>query len=134
MNTQTASPWIYKITRSIPEIWYIAILSVITFSFIYDAIGREWQDSSMLFSLLLVSCIGLLVKQIFQRRNWISIILGIIFGAVSLFMLGALFSEYSEFPDKTVSNAVQLIIGGGLLIGTSLILAVAMWLRGILKP
>ena len=48
-------------------------------------------------------------------------------------MIGALLSEYGEFPTGAEPNAIKMIIIGGTLVGTSLILALKMWYQGVLN-
>ena len=65
--------------------------------------------------------------------GWISSLLGFLLSLASLYMIGALLSEYGEFPTGAEPNAIKMIIIGGTLVGTSLILALKMWYQGVLN-
>lgn len=130
MSAFVLSPQMRTIAHSISEIWYIIIFSVITWDINYSLIKKGWDTSSFLSLLFFALLIALLIKQIFRRTGWISLLFGFIFSFVSLYMIGALLSEYSEFPTGTESNAIWMLIVGGTLFGISLILGIRMCQQG----
>ena len=76
---------------------------------------------------------ALLIKQIFQKTGWISLLFGFFLSFASLYMIGALLSEYREFPTGTEPNAILMLTVGGPLFGISLILALKMCYQGVLN-
>ena len=96
-------------------------------------IVKEFDNFTFVLTLFFTIAIGLLIKQLFQKTGWISSLLGFLLSLASLYMIGALLSEYGEFPTGAEPNAIKMIIIGGTLVGTSLILALKMWYQGVLN-
>ncbi len=57
--------------------------------------------------------------------------MGILFLMCSLFFSLSLISELREFPSITESNAIQLLLGGVIIVGGSLVMSIWMMLRGL---
>lgn len=130
MSTLASKSWFKRVIGSIPEIWYITLLSIFTLELAYQQLNNGWHNVSFIF-ILMTLCIGLLIKQLFRKSGWIGFVLGSLFSIISFFFLLAMLSEFNEFPQKTAPNALKLIIVGGIFIGTSLFLSVSMWIKGI---
>lgn len=130
MSTLASKSWFKRVIGSIPEIWYITLLSIITSDLAYQQLSKGWDGANFII-ILMTLCIGLLVKQLFWETGWIGFVLGSLFIIISLYFLFAVLFEFNEFPQKTAPDALKLIIVGGILIGTSLFLSVKMWIKGI---
>lgn len=130
MSTLASKSWFKRVIGSIPEIWYITLLSIITSDLVYYQLSKGWDGANFII-ILMTLCIGLLVKQLFWETGWIGFVLGSLFIIISLYFLFAMLFEFNEFPQKTAPDALKLIIVGGILIGTSLFLSVKMWIKGI---
>ncbi|WP_288735885.1 hypothetical protein [uncultured Parabacteroides sp.] len=133
MSTLASNPRIRKMIHSISEIWFIIILSFPAWSMTSYLIVKEFDNFTFVLTLFFTIAIGLLIKQLFQKTGWISSLLGFLLSLASLYMIGALLSEYGEFPTGAEPNAIKMIIIGGTLVGTSLILALKMWYQGVLN-
>lgn len=131
MSTLASKSWFKRVIRSIPEIWYIILLSIITSDLVYYQLSKGWHGASFIIILIITLCIGLLVKQLFRKSGWIGFVLGSLFSIISFYFLLAMLSEFNEYPQKTAPNALELITVGGILFGTSLFLSVKMWIKGI---
>ena len=57
--------------------------------------------------------------------------MGILFLMCSLFFSLSLFSELREFLSITEPNAIQLLLGGVIIVGGSLVMSMWMMLRGL---
>lgn len=120
MSTLILNPKITDVFRLLPEIWYVILLAL----YLWD------RHLSILFCVSAI-CLVLLIKQIFRKNGWISLILGFTFSFVSFWMIGASLSEYHEFPTERESEATRFIILWITVFGTSLILAIRMFYIGI---
>lgn len=132
MSTLASNPRIRKMIHSISEIWFIIILSGITWD-INSSLITKGDTSRFISFLLFTFLIVLLIKQIFQKTGWVSLLLGFLLSFASLYMIGALLSEYSEFPTGREPNAILMITVGGVIFGISLILGIRMCLQGAHK-
>lgn len=133
MSTLASNPRISKMIHSISEIWFIIILSFPAWDINSSLITKGWDTSHFIVSLLFALLIVLLIKQIFQKTGWISLLFGFLLSFASLYMIGALLSEYSEFPTGTEPNAILMLTVGGGIFGISLILGIRMCLQGAHK-
>ena len=133
MSTLASNPRISKMIHSISEIWFIIILSFPAWDINSSLITKGWDTSHFIVSLLFALLIVLLIKQIFQKTEWISLLFGFLLSFASLYMIGALLSEYSEFPTGTEPNAILMLTVGGGIFGISLILGIRMCLQGAHK-
>lgn len=120
MSTLILNPKITDVFRLLPEIWYVILLAL----YLWD------RHLSILFCVSTI-CLVLLIKQIFHKNGWISLMLGFIFSFASFWMIGASLSEYQEFPTESESEATRFIILWITVFGTSLILAIRMFYLGI---
>lgn len=131
MGTLVSNPGIIKVLRSLPEIWYITLFTLLGGSNILNVFSFGWNSVNGVTTLLSLAIVVLLVVQLFKKLVWSRFLLGALFTFGSLFMFIALLSEYSEFPLGTEPNAINLIIGGILVIGPSFLLAGKMLIRGV---
>lgn len=133
MNASTVNFQMKKVVCFLPEIWY-TLFCISSIAGTGSYLFRTGWNTFNVISLLLFSCIaGLLIRQFFKTNGWISFIMGFLFTLGSCYMSLALLSEYREFPLGTEPRAISLITFGGLLIGTSLVLAIWMLIKGIRK-
>ena len=133
MSTLASNPRIKKMIHSISEIWFIIILSFPAWDINSSLITKGWDTSHFIASLLFALLMALLIKQIFQKTGWISLLFGFFLSFASLYTIGALLSEYREFPTGTEPNAILMLTVGGPLFGISLILALKMCYQGVLN-
>ena len=133
MSTLASNPRISKMLHSISEIWFIIILSIPAWSMIRYLIIKEFDNFTFVLTLFFTIAIGLLIKQIFQKTGWISLLVGFLLSFASLYMIGALLSEYNEFSTGREPNAILMLTVGGTLFGISLILALEMCYQGVLN-
>ena len=131
MGTLVSNPRIIKVLRSLPEIWYITLFILLGGSNFLNVFSFGWNSVNGVTTLLSLAIVVLLVVQLFKELVWSRFLLGALFTFGSLFMFIALLSEYSEFPLGTEPNAINLIIGGILVIGPSFLLAGKMLIRGV---
>lgn len=124
MNT-TTFPKFKSLLHSLPEIWYILLL--------ITGIVSCLQTVNSIITLFSVAILALLIKQLFYKNTKLSIVFGALLSIGAFYMLMAMLSEYSEFQDKNDPKAIQLLMGGCLICGTSLILSIQMLVQGIRK-
>lgn len=131
MSTWISNPKIVNVFRFLPEIWYLILFAFYLWDQIcYITVNENWDRLFSISYLLVVICIGLLIKQISHKNGWISLMLGIIFTFASFWMIGASISEYKEFPTEGEFEATSFIILWTTVFGTSLILAIRMFYLG----
>ena len=90
-----------------------------------------WHTVGIEFREFLLSVTGILVKQLIRWNGAISVFMGILFLMCSLFFSLSLFSELREFSSITEPNAIQLLLGGVIIVGGSLVMSMWMMLRGL---
>lgn len=125
MNLATTRPWIKNIIHSLPEIWYILLLLA--------WLVPGMRIGNTVITVLSLGVLFLLTKQLFRKSGWVSMLLGFFLTLGSFILFMAMLSEYNQFPVKNTSGAFELLLGGGLLIGTSFIFSVQMLIGGIRK-
>ena len=108
MSTLASNPRISKMLHSISEIWFIIILSIPAWSMIRYLIIKEFDNFTFVLTLFFTIAIDLLIKQIFQKTGWISLLVGFLLSFASLYMIGALLSEYNEFSTGREPNAILM--------------------------
>ncbi|RGN31606.1 hypothetical protein [Bacteroides oleiciplenus] len=120
----------FNILRSLPEMWYIALIGgYLLFSTYNWIIGKGTDGLLIPVSFLVV--LGLLIRLLIRRSRVLGGIISSVFALCSVYMLFALFSEFSEFPVVN-GQAIELIVVGGILIGGSLTAAITMLKRAII--
>ncbi len=130
MNILIIKIWSKRFIDSLPEIWYIILFALLTCSN-FHSLSASWHIVNIfmiLFSLIIVT---LLIMQLFKKILWSRLLLGLLFTLGSIYMFLALLSEYMEFPTKTDTEAIQLIVAGSILIGASFLLGGKMLLYGL---
>ena len=85
--------------QQLPEIYFIILAILAGYS------------PPLHFNPVFIAVAGILVAQVIYRSRISGLVLGIVFFAVNLYFLGALFSEFREFNEMTPA-AKQLIYGG----------------------
>ena len=118
-----------KLLSSAPDFWFLAILLLGWGDSIAAALSGKWSTVDMVLGLALLTVTVLLIKQLFNRKVGISFILGFIFLIGSIVLSMALVSELSEFTVLSEPRAIQLLLGGILLVGSSLAMSVMMMIR-----
>ncbi len=132
MKTSIAINYLKKFFHSLPEIWYIILFSILTYSNIHIQLNEgNWHSGNTYTVSFCVAVIALLIIQLLKKNTWSRILLGVVFSFGSLLTFFPLLSEYSEFPLGIEPGALQLIIVGSLLIGISFLLAGKMLLKGL---
>lgn len=125
MNKLTIKTSLQKAWTFLPEICITIIVLLIFINSLSVLFSQE--SSSMSYYIigvefiLLVSCIG----QFFWKNIVISIIHSMLFGWSSIYMMLAVFSEYSEFPMGD-PEGIRLLVVGLLLFGILAIIAFVM--------
>lgn len=119
----------FNILRSLPEVWYIALIGGYLLFSTYSWIIGKGIDG-LLIPVFFLVVLGLLIRLLIRRSRVLGGIIGSVFALCSVYMLFALFSEFSEFPVVN-GQAVELIVVGGILIGGSLTAAITMLKRAI---
>lgn len=136
MNSSIPMNYLKKFFHTLPEVWYIMLFTILAHSNIRFLLNRgDWNSGNMFMIIFCAAMITLLVIQLMKKNiwsQWSRVVFGMLFTLCSLYMSFALLSEYLEFPNGTESGAIQLLAGGSLLTGTSLLLAVKMLLKGLL--
>lgn len=94
-----------SLLTNLPEIFFIGLGGAWLLENLYSS-------SHVNYVALLV--IWLLFLQLIYKNRLTGIIYGNILGLFSLYMLGAVYSEFSEFETITVNAIMLLVIGGGI--------------------
>ena len=118
-----------KLLSSAPDFWFLAILLLGWVDSIAAALSGKWSTVDMVLGVALLTVTALLIKQLFNRKVGISFVLGFIFLIGSIVLSMALVSELSEFTVLSEPRAIQLLLGGILLVGSSLAMSVMMMIR-----
>lgn len=98
----------FKFSKNIPELLF-AVLTIVLI------IGDG-------FSMPLAVVLGILSILIFSQNKILGIIFGTLTILVSLYMMGAVLSEFSEFPIKN-KEAMTLLLVGMSIFGSTLVLS-----------
>lgn len=115
----------------LPDIWFLVVLLLGWGGFMSTMLLGAWHTVGIVLGVFLLLVTGILVKQLIRRNGAISVFMGILFLMCSLFFSLALFSELREFPSITEPNAIQLLLGGVIIVGGSLLMSIWMMLRGL---
>lgn len=70
--------------------------------------------------------ISVLLLNLYMKKVWISQLLGAVFTLICLYMLFAVLSEYSEFPDGSTYEAMRLLLAGLALCASTMVMGVLM--------
>ncbi len=119
-----------NVLRSLPEMWYITLIGGYLLFSTYNWIIGKGTDG-LLIPVFFLIVLGLLIRLLIRRSRVLGGVIGSVFALCSVYMLFALFSEFSEFPIVN-GQAVELIVVGGILIGGSLAAAITMLKRAII--
>ena len=120
-----------KFFTCLPDIWFLVVLLLGWGGFMSTMLLGAWHTVGIVLGVFLLLVTGILVKQLIRRNGAISVFMGILFLMCSLFFSLALISELREFPSITESNAIQLLLGGVIIVGGSLLMSIWMMLRGL---
>lgn len=131
MDTSTVRTGVKKIGYFLSEIWYISIICLLAGNNLFRLQATNWQTTDIVITLIAATLIVLLAIQFIKRNCWIDFYLGILFAFGSFWMILAMLSEYQEFPLGTEPRAMLLLGVGGLLFGSSFLLAGKMVIRGV---
>ncbi|SEF51480.1 hypothetical protein [Parabacteroides chinchillae] len=130
MNILIIKIWSKRFIDSLPEIWYIILFALLTCSN-FHSLSASWHIVNIFMILFSLTIVTLLIMQLFKKILWSRLLLGLLFTLGSIYMFLALLSEYMEFPTKTDTEAIQLIVAGSILIGVSFLLGGKMLLYGL---
>jgi hypothetical protein len=97
------------LTKGLPALFF-AIPCLIE---IYKAIMGIYQPTALEFFAIAIAAILLL--NLYFRKYWISCVIGSICGLIFFYLIFAVLSEYSEFPNSGSFEALRLLIVGLLL-------------------
>lgn len=122
-----------RVFFSLPDFWFLAIL---LFGW-GDAVGAmfagNWYAVNIILGICLLVLAILMVRQLFYRKVLVSFIMGLVFLIVSLYLSLALFSELAEFASLAEPKAIEMMLGGGVIVAGSLAMSVLMMIRNTLK-
>ena len=110
----------------LPDIWFLVVLLLGWGGFMSTMLLGAWHTVGIVLGVFLLLVTGILVKQLIRRNGAISVFMGILFLMCSLFFSLSLFSELREFSSITEPNAIQLLLGGVIIVGGSLVMS--MWM------
>ena len=113
----------------LPDFWFLTILLLGWIEYAGVVFAGAWHVVTILLGICLLILTAFLVRQLFHRKIWVSFILGFVFLLISFYLSLALFSELKEFPNLTEPKAIEMMSGGGILIGGSLAMSVLMMMR-----
>ena len=130
MNILIIKIWSKRFIDSLPEMWYIILFALLTCSN-FHSLSASWHIVNIFMILFSLTIVTLLIMQLFKKILWSRLLLGLLFTLGSIYMFLALLSEYMEFPTKTDTEAIQLIVAGSILIGVSFLLGGKMLLYGL---
>ncbi|MDH7448183.1 hypothetical protein [Aquimarina sp. 2201CG14-23] len=91
-----------------------------------------WFLTSNLFNPIAIILLTILVYQTIYKKLTIGLIIASLFIVLNLYMVLALISELSEFPESN-ENFMKLLIFGTLFLGINLIVAVYMFWKYVKK-
>ena len=74
--------------------------------------------------IVVITIAAILLLNLYMRQYWLSYIMGAITVLFSLYMILAVLSEHSEFPNSGSSDALQLLITGLLICFSGIALGV----------
>ena len=131
MNTLLTHRDKKKLFSYLPDVWFLAILLLGWGGLMSTMWFGAWHTVGIVLGVFLLSVTGILVKQLIRRNGAISVFMGILFLMCSLFFSLSLFSELREFSSITEPNAIQLLLGGVIIVGGSLVMSMWMMLRGL---
>ena len=118
-----------KFFNCLPDVWFLAILLLGWGELMSAVLLGTWHTVEIILGVFLLLVTGLLIKQLIRRNGAISVFMGIFFLMCSLFFSIALFSELREFSKMTEPNAIALLLGGGMIVGGSLVMSILMMVR-----
>ena len=75
-----------------------------------------------------IAVAALIILQILFKNKISGLLIGILFLLVNLFMMGALISEFNEFPTFS-TDAKKLLFGGSLLLGINTFISILMIIK-----
>lgn len=122
-----------RVLLSLPDFWFLAILLLGFGDSIVAIFNGAWNMVHALLGIFLLISTLFLVKQLFRRKIVVSSIMGTIFLLCSLGFSLMLFSELSEFASLRESKAIELMLGGGIIVAGSIFMSVLMLTRNILS-
>ena len=131
MNTLLTHRDKKKLFSYLPDVWFLAILLLGWGGLMSTMLFGAWHTVGIVLGVFLLSVTGILVKQLIRRNGAISVFMGILFLMCSLLFSLSLFSELREFSSITEPNAIQLLLGGVIIVGGSLVMSMWMMLRGL---
>ena len=102
--------------------------SLIPEFFLMASVLYYWTLTSNLFNPFAIGLLALLTFQIIGKKPTLGLVISTIVILLTLFMVLALISELSEFSEAT-QNFNNLLIFGSLYLGTTLIMASAMFFK-----
>ncbi len=70
--------------------------------------------------------ITVLLLNLYIKKNWISLMLGVIFTLIFFYLVFAVLSEHSEFPDGTTFEAMRLLLLGLALCVSAMVMGLLM--------
>jgi len=99
----------FFLTKVLPSLFFV-IPSLIE---IYKAIIGIYEPTALEFIAIAIAAV--LVLNLFMRRYWLSCSIGAISTLCFSFLIFAVLSEYSEFPNPIAFDALRLLLVGFLL-------------------
>lgn len=118
--------WFRNAWRFLPEICFsIVSLFCVVNSIISLFTREEPHISTFIFLFVMLALFACLTGQFFWQKQWLSIVLAIIFGLASFYMWLAVLSEYAEMPEGYPGKMRLLTVGSSISLSL-LVLAMAM--------
>ena len=135
MNMQSSiRTWdVKRVFFSLPDFWFLAILLLGWGDSIGAMFAGNWYAVNIILGICLLVLTILMVRQLFYRKVLVSFIMGLVFLIVSLYLSLALFSELAEFASLAEPKAIEMMLGGGVIVAGSLAMSVLMMIRNTLK-
>lgn len=118
---------------SLPDLWFLLLLLLGWVDYIGGLFVGALHAVNIILGGALLILTALLIKQLFYRKVLVSFVMGWIFLLASLYFSFALISELAEFASLAEQKAVEMMIGGGLIVGGSMVMSVLMMIRNTLK-
>ena len=122
-----------RLLTSLPDFWFLALLLVGWVDLGKSVFSGEWHVLIIPVAVFLIVGTVIFVKQILHRNVAVSSVIGFIFMLISFYLLLAIFAENAEFQRAGEPRAAELMLGGSIVVGGSLIMSLLMMIRGVFK-
>ena len=106
------------LTKVLPALPYC----IVSVSVLYHVLFGDMTLSAL--DIFMLAITAILLLNLYARQYWLSYIMGAITVLFSLYMILAVLSEHSEFPNSGSSDALQLLITGLLICFSGIALGV----------